>query len=98
MLYLPFLQVVSLICTNLSAAADDGRSKKFLSLEDLARVPYASGFSQRKLARTLKVNPRTVNLCFQGKSKPSPENLVKLAKILNIDPLELSKLFMNLKK
>ncbi len=56
------------------------------------------GFQSGKLCQNLEVNPRTVNLCFQEKSKPSRRNLVKLAKILNIDPLELSKLFMNLKK
>ncbi|WP_081625178.1 helix-turn-helix domain-containing protein [Thermotoga maritima] len=75
-----------------------GENMKLESLEDLVRVLYASGYSQRKLAKILKVTPRTVNLWFQGKSVPSPENLVKLAKVLNVDPLELSRLFLSMKK
>lgn len=65
----------------------DNQNKAF------AQLLRQKGYKQKQLADELDVKPASVNAWVIGKSKPTPFNLAKMARLLQIDIAELDKMF-----
>ena len=65
-------------------------SEPFMTL--LRRHRMAVGLSQTALAKKLDIVPSTVSFWESGESIPKAEMIPKLARILGIDAMELTKL------
>lgn len=70
-------------------AMDAVTSEVFMTL--LRRHRIAKGMSQTALARKLKIVPSTVSLWESGSSIPKPEMIPKLARLLGMDAMELTR-------
>ena len=71
-------------------ASDAVREENFVTL--LRRQRLARGLSQTALAKKLNVVPSTVSLWESGESCPKAETIPKLARLLGVDSLELTRL------
>ena len=64
--------------------------KSFVTL--LRRHRYAVGLTQMALAKKLKVVPATISNWESGLSIPKAEIIPKLARLLGLDPMELTRI------
>ena len=58
-----------------------------------AQLLRQKGYKQKQLADKLDVKPASVNAWVIGKAKPTPFNLAKMARLLEVDIAELDKMF-----
>lgn len=58
----------------------------------LERYRTASGLTQEGLAKKLGVTPGAVSLWESGRWKPHPKRIRQLAKILELSPIELTRI------
>jgi transcriptional regulator with XRE-family HTH domain len=72
-------------------ASEAGARETFMTL--LRRHRVARGLTQTALARKLKIkSPSTVSLWESGVNFPHPDMVPKLARILGVDAMHLTKL------
>ena len=55
----------------------------------IAQMRKERGLTQRELAEQLHISDRAVSKWEQGTSEPSTTNLIKLARVFDLDPADL---------
>jgi transcriptional regulator with XRE-family HTH domain len=63
-----------------------------MTVTPLYRQLIACGLTQTTLAQELAVTQSTVSLWLSGRTRPSPKRMKKLAKVMKVTPMELTKL------
>lgn len=63
--------------------------EKFMTL--LRRYRLAAGMTQAQLAQRLGIGPSSVSFWESGTTLPSPEMYPKLARVLGVDAMELTR-------
>lgn len=58
----------------------------------LARHRMSRGYSQKKFARLMDVQPATVCRWEMGKARPEPARIPEIAKHLGIEPLRVAEM------
>lgn len=81
-----------LVSMSTNIVREDAANEALVSF--LKRHLIANGLSGSALARKLKVTPAAVTRWLSGQSTPKPKYVPKLARMLGIDPMELTRIIM----